>query len=72
MLLGEDGGRSEQGDLLACNDGFENSAEGDFCFAKANVASAETIHGALAHHVTLNILRRLQLGWRWLIGERIF
>ena len=46
MLLGQDGGGGEDGDLFAAQGGFEGGADGHFGFAVADVAADEPVHRA--------------------------
>lgn len=39
VLLAEDGGGDEDGDLFTGEDGFEGGSDGDFCFSEADVAA---------------------------------
>ncbi len=45
VLEGEDGGGSQNGDLLGVGDGFEGGAHGDFRFSVADVAAEQAVHG---------------------------
>jgi hypothetical protein len=72
VLLGEDGGGGQQGHLFFGGDRFEDGPYRHLGFAKAHVAAHQTIHGAIALHVQLHILHRLELIRRGLIGERVF
>ena len=58
VLLGEDGGGHEDGDLIAVLDGFEGGAHGDFGFAVADVAAEEAVHRPGRVHVLLDFARR--------------
>ncbi len=53
MLLGQDGGRHEHGDLFAAHDGLESGANGDLGLAEADIAADEAIHRLLGFHVGL-------------------
>src|SRR5882724_9637869 len=55
MLESEDGGGSENGDLFIVHHGFEGGAHGDFCFAVADVAAKEAVHGLGAFHIALDV-----------------
>jgi hypothetical protein len=72
VLLGEDGGRGQQGHLLASGDRLEDGSNRHLGFAKAHIAAHQTIHGAVALHIPLHILHRLELIRRRLVGERVF
>ena len=61
MLLCQDCGRSEHGDLPAVHDRLERSADGDFGFAKADVTADQPIHRLWTFHVDLGIDDRFQL-----------
>ena len=45
VLLGEEGGRHQHGDLFAGLDGDENAAQGDLGLAEADVAADRPVHG---------------------------
>ena len=66
VLLRENRGRHQDGDLLAAHHRFEGSANRDFCFAKANVAADEPVHGFGPFHIKLRCLDRLHLVGRFL------
>ena len=51
VLLGEQGGRREQRDLLATHHGDEGRAQRDFGLAETDVAADETIHRLAARHI---------------------
>ena len=51
MLFGQQGGRRQDGHLLATGDGHKRRAQGHFCFAKAHIAAHQAIHGPGADHV---------------------
>src|SRR5882762_4629596 len=55
MLEGEHSGRRENGNLLVVHDGLERRAHGDFCFAVADVATQQAVHGLGAFHVALDV-----------------
>ena len=44
VLLGQDGGRHQDGDLLAGVDGLERRADGDLGLAVADVAADQPVH----------------------------
>ncbi len=44
MLLSQDGGGNEHGDLLAIHDGFESGADRHFGFAETDIAADQSIH----------------------------
>ncbi len=72
VLKGEDGGGSEDGDLLGVGDGFEGGAHGDFGFAVADVAAEEAIHRRGAFHVALDVGDGEVLVWRFFEFEGVF
>ena len=53
VLLGEDGGGDEDGDLFSSEHGLEGGADGDLGLAEADVAAEESIHGLGGLHVGL-------------------
>ena len=70
MLLGKDGGRHEEGDLLAIVDRLEGGAHGDFSLAVADIATDEAIHRPVGLHVALDGIDRMQLVLGFLVRER--
>ena len=70
VLLGENGGRDEHGDLLAVHDGFERGAHRDLGLAVADVAADQAVHRPPAFHVPLGVEDRLVLVGGFLVGER--
>ena len=72
VLLGEDGGGHEHGDLLAAHDSFEGSANGDFGFAEADVAADEAVHGLGPFEIQLSRMDRFHLVRSFLEDERAF
>ncbi len=72
VLAGEDGGGAEDDDLAAVHDGFEGGADGDFGFAKADVAAEEAVHGAGGFHVAFDVLDGSGLVGSEGIGEGVF
>ena len=69
MLSGEDGGRHEEGDLLAVLSGLEGGTDGDFGFPEADVAADEPVHRGGRFHVRLDGLGGSGLVGRVLILE---
>lgn len=69
MLLGEDGGGDEDGDLFAAHDGFEGGANGDLGFAKADIAAEESVHGLFEFHVAFDFLDGADLVGRFAVDE---
>ena len=71
MLLGQDGGGGEDGDLFAGQGGFEGGANGHFGFAVAHVAADEAVHGAGRFHVLFGGDNGAHLVGRLLIDEAV-
>ena len=69
MLLGEDRGGHQEHDLLAVVRGLERRAERDLGLAVAHVAADQAVHRARLLHVGLDLLDRLELVGRLLVGE---
>ena len=69
VLLGQDGGRDQDGDLLARVDGLERRADGDLGLAVADVAADQAIHRLALGHVLLDGLDGGELVGRLLIRE---
>ncbi len=61
MLLRQDGGGREDGDLAARLRGLEGGPEGDFGLAESHVAADQPVHRAAALHVGLGLVDRAQL-----------
>ena len=55
VLLGQDCGWHEHGDLKAAIDRFERSPHGDFRLAKADIAAQQPVHGLRRFHVTRHV-----------------
>ena len=70
VLIGEDGRRHEDCDLLAVGRGLEGGADGDFGLAESYVAADEAVHRAVALHVGLDGLGSCQLVGRVLVDKR--
>ena len=69
VLLGQDRGRDQDGDLLAGVDGLEGRADGDLGLAVADVAADQAIHRLALGHVLLDRLDGRELVGRLLVGE---
>ena len=69
VLLAEDGGGHEDGDLLAREDGFEGGANGHLRLAKADVATNQAVHRLGLFHILLRLLDRAELIGCFLKGE---
>ena len=54
MLKGKDCGGHKNCDLLSIVHCLESSTNGDFCFAKANISTNQSIHGLFTFHVFFN------------------
>ena len=61
VLVGEDRGRREHGDLLAVQDGLEGRAHRDLGLAVTDVAAEEPVHRLVRLHVALDVGDRLRL-----------
>ena len=72
MLLGENGGRSQQRHLFARRHRFENGANRDLSFAEAHITAYQPIHRAIALHILLHILHGFQLVGCGLVRKRVF
>ena len=72
VLLGEDGGGHEYGDLEAVGDGLEGSAKGDLGLAVADIAADEPVHGPDAFHIALHVEDGLGLVGGLLVGKGVF
>ena len=72
MLLREDGGRREDGDLFAFHDRFEGGANRDLRFAETDVAADQAIHRARLLHVALGRGDRRELIRRFAVGKGMF
>ena len=70
VLVGEDRGGDENGDLLAAHDGFEGGPDGDFRFAESDVAADKPVHGGSRFHIGFHFLKSPFLVVRLGIGER--
>jgi hypothetical protein len=72
VLLSQDGGGHQDGNLLAIHDGFECRAQGYLRLAIAHVATDEAIHGARELHVGLDLFQGADLGLGFDVGEGRF
>ena len=71
VLVGEQRGRHEDGDLLAVLHRLEGGPHGDLGLAEADVAADEAVHGPGPLHVGLDVVDGLGLVGRLLVGERL-
>ena len=75
VLLGQEGGRGEHGDLLAAADGDECRAQRDLGLAEADVAADQAVHRFARAHVVDHGADRGRLVHRFLeaetLGERV-
>ncbi len=71
MLLGQDGRRHEDGDLLTPVDRLERRADRHLGFAIADVATDQAIHRPVLRHVFLDRIDRRKLVGRFLVGEAL-
>ena len=69
MLKGKNRGRHENSDLLAVGGGLESGADSDFSLTEADIAADESVHGAVALHVSLDRLCGLELVGGILVDE---
>ena len=72
MLLRENRRRHENGNLFSVHHGLERGADGDFGFAKADVAANQTVHRLGAFHVGFGFGDGGDLVRRFLVNERAF
>src|SRR5437764_15012430 len=72
VLVTENCGRRENGDLLAIADRFERGAHGDLSFPIADVAADQSIHRQRRLHILLNIGDRRKLVGSFFIRKRFF
>ena len=72
MLERQHGGRYHHCHLLAVGSGFEGSTHGNFRLSKAHITTYQTVHGTRTLHVSLHLLRHLELVGRIFVGERTF
>ncbi len=69
MLLGEDGGGDEDGDLFAGEDDLERGAHGDLGLAEADIAADEAVHGAGGFEVVFGLVDGAELVRGFLVEE---
>ena len=69
MLEGEDGGRHENGDLLAREDGLEGGTEGHLGLAEADIAAEEAVHRDVVLHIPLDVADGTELAVGLDVGE---
>ena len=69
VLLSEDCGGHEHGDLSPVHDGLERGAERYLGLAVADVAADEAVHGACPLHVRLHVAHGAELVGRLHVGE---
>src|SRR5262245_38021147 len=72
VLLGEDGGGDEYGDLPAELDGFEGGADGKLGLAVPDITAEEAVHRAATGHVALDIAEGGELVGGFRVDERVF
>ena len=72
MLVGEDRGWDEDGDLATALHGLERGAHGDLGLAIADVTDEQAVHRARAFHVLLDVDRGTALVGRVLEEEARF
>ena len=70
VLLREDSGRHEDGNLFPTHHGLERRADGDFRFPETHVAADQTIHRLGAFHVGFGFDDGAHLIRRFFINER--
>ncbi len=71
MLLGQNSGWHQKGNLLAIPDGLEGGPHGHFSFSIAHVATKEAVHGSIFFHVFFDVSDGCQLIRSLLPGEVI-
>lgn len=71
VLLGEDGGGAEEGDLFAGLGDQKCGADGDFGFSETDIAADETIHRVVGFEVDFDFVNGLELGWGFDVGEGV-
>ncbi len=69
VLLGEHGGRHEDGDLLSVEHSLEGGAHGDLGFAVAHIPADKPVHGFGLAHVGERLLYGARLVGRLLVLE---
>ena len=61
MLLGQNGGRHQNGDLLAVENALHRRAQRDFGLAEAHVAAEQPVHRRGRLHVVLDLVDAAEL-----------
>jgi len=69
VLLGQDGGRHQHGDLLAVHHSLEGGPQRNLGLAVAHIAADQAIHRLLAFHISLDFGDGPELVFRLDIGE---
>ena len=69
VLPGQDGGRHQDGALLAVHHALEGRADGNLGLAEADVAAQQAVHRHRALHVGLDLLDAAQLVVGLVVGE---
>ena len=72
MLLDKDGGRRKKHRLFSVHDALKYRAKSNLRFSESDIAAQESVHGLFRLHVSLDVLDRIQLIFRLLIGEIVF
>ena len=72
MLLREDGGRGQEGDLFSFHHGFEGGPNRHLRFPESDVATDQAIHRTGLFHVALGCGDGRELIRRLAVGERMF
>ena len=70
VLLGQQGGRYEHGDLAIIFDRLEGHSHRDLCFTVSHISAHQPVHGLGGLHVTLDVVDGAELVRRLLILER--
>ncbi len=61
MLMSQNGGRGENGNLFPGFNSLEGRPHGDFGFTESGVAAYQAIHGVGFLHIGFNFFNRLEL-----------
>ena len=69
VLPGQDGGRHQDGALLAVHHALEGRADGHLGLAEADIAAQQAVHRNRALHVGLDLLDAAQLVVGLVVGE---
>ena len=67
VLLSQDRGGNEDGDLLGVHDRLHGGAKGDLGLAEADVAAEQSVHRHTALHIVLNLVNADNLIWGFLV-----